>query len=115
MPDNSNKSFFPLLLIAVGFLLLIGAVTYIIFLARPEDQEYASDPGADGTFDDVPRVILSQAKSAFDAGSAVFVDVRDPGYFESSHIPGALSIPLGEIGSRLGELDPQDWIILYCT
>lgn len=115
MLDNSNKSFFPLLLIAVGFILLVGVVIYTVFLARPEDQDYVSDPGANAPFDDVPRVTLSQAKGAFDAGSAVFVDVRDRVYYESSHIPGALLIPLGEIASRLGELDPQDWIILYCT
>jgi rhodanese-related sulfurtransferase len=32
-----------------------------------------------------------------------------------SHIPGSLSIPLAEIETRLSELDPNQWIITYCT
>jgi rhodanese-like protein len=64
---------------------------------------------------EVPRVPLEDAKAAFDSGTAVFVDVRGAGSYEESHVPGALSIPLPEIETRLGELDPQQWIITYCT
>ena len=66
-------------------------------------------------FPEVERVSLAEAKTAFDAGSAVFVDVRDTGSYADHHIPGALSIPLGELTGRLSELNPADWIITYCT
>jgi rhodanese-related sulfurtransferase len=45
----------------------------------------------------------------------VFVDVRSAGSYAASHIPGALSIPLGELDARLDELDPAARIITYCT
>ena len=45
----------------------------------------------------------------------MFVDVRDIASYQQSHIPGALSIPLDELASRKNELNPNDWIITYCT
>ncbi len=64
---------------------------------------------------EVPRISLEEAKAAFDDGAAVFVDVRSEAAYAEGHIPGALSIPLAELESRLGELDPAQWIITYCT
>ena len=64
---------------------------------------------------EVPRVSLEEAKAAFDAKTAVFLDVRSAGSYAAGHVPGALSIPLNEMEARLGELDPQQWIITYCT
>jgi len=65
--------------------------------------------------DEVPRVTLADARAAFDGGTAVFLDVRSSDDYAAGHIPGALSIPLAELESRLGELDPGSWIITYCT
>jgi rhodanese-related sulfurtransferase len=45
----------------------------------------------------------------------VFLDVRYAEDYAAGHIPGALSIPLTELETRLGELDRTDWIITYCT
>ena len=63
----------------------------------------------------VPRVSLEDATTAFNAGSATFVDVRASASYAYEHIPGALNIPLAEIEGRLGELDKAEWIITYCT
>ncbi len=64
---------------------------------------------------EIPRAGLEEAYTAYQAGAAVFVDVRAASSYEAAHIPGALSIPLADIESRLDELDPGDWIITYCT
>jgi rhodanese-related sulfurtransferase len=45
----------------------------------------------------------------------VIVDVRDRVYYDEMHAAGAISIPLSELEARLGELNPDQWIILYCT
>lgn len=42
------------------------------------------------------------------------IDVRQPGEYEKGHIPGATLIPLGELPSRLTELDPSKPTIAYC-
>jgi len=64
---------------------------------------------------DIPRATLAEAKAAFDAGSALFLDVRDAGSYETSHIAGAESIPLTRLEQELGKLDKGRWIITYCT
>jgi 3-mercaptopyruvate sulfurtransferase SseA len=64
---------------------------------------------------EVARVTLDEAKAAFDSGAAIFLDVRGQGAYERGHIAGALWIPLADIEARMSELDPNDWIITYCT
>jgi hypothetical protein len=66
-------------------------------------------------YPEVPRVSLEEAKAALDAGSAIFVDVREPQSYEAEHIAGAINIPNYQIEARMGELDKQEWIIPYCT
>ena len=77
---------------------------------RPPTTQPAED-----TYPEIPRVSLDDAKAAFEAKTAVFVDVRDGDSFAAAHIPGALSIPLFELENRPGELNRADWIITYCT
>lgn len=42
------------------------------------------------------------------------LDVRPPDEFAVSHLPGAVNIPLGELETRLAELDPDHQIVAYC-
>ena len=42
------------------------------------------------------------------------IDVRSPTEFAAGHIPAAINIPMDEIESRLGDLRPQDHLILVC-
>lgn len=44
----------------------------------------------------------------------LLVDVRQPVEYAEGHIPGAQLIPLPEIENRLGELDADKNLILYC-
>lgn len=112
---QQNRAMFPIILVVAGLLLLVGAVVSVLLLNSPGDQLTVEDPSQEGSYPQVSRVDLAQAKSAYDSGTAVFVDVRDQVYYDNGHIPGAISIPLGEIEDRLDEIDPNDWIILYCT
>jgi adenylyltransferase/sulfurtransferase len=42
------------------------------------------------------------------------VDVREPHELAISHIAGTRNIPLGQLATRLAELDPQEEIVLIC-
>jgi len=46
-------------------------------------------------------------------GTFTLLDVRQPGEYENSRIPGATLIPLPELADRLGELDPDKPVIPY--
>ena len=43
------------------------------------------------------------------------VDVRTPGEVEAGAIPNAISIPVGQLPARLGELDPGRPTVVYCA
>lgn len=115
MSINRNRSIFPIILIAAGFLLVAGVLISVFLLRPTEGQVSTSPPGGSEPFPQIARVNLAQAKDAYDTGVAIFVDVRDQVYYENSHISGAISIPLSQVESRLDELELNDWIILYCT
>lgn len=44
----------------------------------------------------------------------VLLDVRTPKEFKHGHIPGAVHVPLTEIGSRVKKLKKDKEIVVYC-
>lgn len=48
------------------------------------------------------------------AGEVVIIDVRPRVEFDAGHLRGALSIPLDELSTRLGELDRDTAVVAYC-
>jgi len=44
----------------------------------------------------------------------VFVDVRTPEEFKAGHVPGAVNIPVSEIGDRLNEVPKDKQVYVYC-
>ena len=46
-------------------------------------------------------------------GTFTLLDVRQPGEYEKTRIPGAVLIPLPELTNRLGELDSKKPTIVY--
>ncbi|AZN38719.1 rhodanese-like domain-containing protein [Paenibacillus albus] len=45
---------------------------------------------------------------------ALLIDVREPAEFNSGAIPGALNIPLSQLGQRIGEIPKERELLLYC-
>lgn len=115
MGEKKRRPIYPIILMVVGLVILIGALAGVYLLPGSDDQTIAGNPDPGVPFPQIQRVDLATTKEAFDKGTAVFVDVRGVTYFQEGHIPGALSIPLNELESRLDELGQDDWIILYCT
>ncbi len=124
----------PIVLIAIGFVLIAGVLLWQVARGGQNNQaansaseqnapqsssvqnaaDYptnvpnAPDPG-------VQRISLTAAKNAFDSRSALFLDARDPDSYKAAHIPGAVNIPLAQLENRINELNPNQWIITYCT
>ena len=108
MAEN-RKNQFPWLFVGGGVLIILAAVSWAM-LNQPPAPAATPTPAS---VSQVQRVSLEDAKVAFDAKTAVFLDVRDSGSYATSHIPGAISIPLADLNARIGELDPNSWIITY--
>ena len=50
-----------------------------------------------------------------DSQDYLFIDVRSEDEFNSSHVIGAIHIPVSEIEDRLGEIPDDKLLIVYCN
>lgn len=63
----------------------------------------------------VPEINVETLKQRIDGGDRfVLLDVREKYEYDIARIPGAILIPLGELHSRMSELDSADEIIIHC-
>lgn len=58
-----------------------------------------------------PELVREMADAGEDF---VLLDVRDDAEWEKAHLEGAIHIPLPELESRIGELEPSREVIVYC-
>jgi rhodanese-related sulfurtransferase len=61
-----------------------------------------------------PEINIDQLAEAVRDGAAV-VDVREPGEYLASHVPGAVLIPMGQLPSRMAELDRDAPVYVVCA
>src|ERR1700712_759790 len=63
----------------------------------------------------VPAISAKELKAKQDPGdNFVLLDVREPFEYDICRIPGSRLIPLGQLPSRMSELDSADEIVLQC-
>ncbi len=61
------------------------------------------------------EIEVTEVKEKLDRGDKfVLIDVREPHEHQICNIPAAKLIPLGEVGRRLDELDPEADIVIHC-
>lgn len=67
-----------------------------------------------GDHDGLEGVTKEELKKRLRNQDVVVIDVRPAEEFEAGHIPGALSVPLGELKRRLRDLPKSKEIVAYC-
>ncbi|GAC1341339.1 MAG: metalloregulator ArsR/SmtB family transcription factor [Candidatus Dormibacteria bacterium] len=77
---------------------------------EPARVAYLGLPDAHPTEEVAREELLARAT----AGDVVVLDVRPAVEFIAGHIPGAVSIPLDQLTSRLDELPAETEIVAYC-
>jgi rhodanese-related sulfurtransferase len=64
---------------------------------------------------DIGAIEPTALKARLDRGDRVFIlDVREPSEISLASFPGATHIPMGDIPSRLTELDPDLETVVVC-
>ena len=62
---------------------------------------------------------VARAKDLFDKGGVLFVDARSQNQYGNGHIPGAVSLPVGQFEERiesfLNRYPPEQPIVTYCS
>lgn len=43
------------------------------------------------------------------------IDVREPAEYAAGHVPGAVSIPLGQLAARLADVPKNDTVFVICA
>jgi rhodanese-related sulfurtransferase len=64
--------------------------------------------------DELAPVTLDELRRLMRDGDVTVLDVRPREEYDAGHIPGSLSVPVGELERRLGELPKRKEVIAYC-
>ncbi len=98
--------------LSVNYRMVLNAFSGKV-VAAPAQQAKTSDVAAYP----VPTA-LDEVTRALDQG-AVIVDARAAELYREAHIPGAVSLPLGDVDERLGaflaQVPPERTVIAYCS
>lgn len=63
---------------------------------------------------DIPQVQIHEAKNKLDQKHCLFVDIRDPGSYQSAHIPGAVLLHDGNVQEFIQNTDKNAEVVVYC-
>ena len=79
-------------------------------------EQFCGVPANDHQIDEDPASLPQITPTEFEKirDQVVLVDVREPHEYEISQISGSRLIPLGELMTRVNELDSADQIVLQC-
>ena len=72
-------------------------------------------PVTSGDIQDITPEDLGDLLANGNGNRPVVLDVREPWEFRQGHVPGAVLIPLGELGQRVSELDPDKPVAVICA
>jgi adenylyltransferase/sulfurtransferase len=86
---------------------ITAPVDYDAFCSSSKNQSPMSATIPETSVEDLKALIDSKKKF-------ILLDVREPFEWDIARIEGATLIPLGELASRLGELNPADEIVVQC-
>jgi thiosulfate sulfurtransferase len=64
--------------------------------------------------DEFKEISVAEARKKLDAGQSLFVDVRDPGSFQSAHVPGALLLSDANVQEFVAKADKKKPVVVYC-
>src|SRR5260370_15717366 len=84
-------------------------IDYQQFCGIPQPAPKQEEKVAEG------EIEVTEVKKMLDRGdNFVLIDVLEPHEYQICNIPGSKLIPLGEVGKRLDELDPNADIVVHC-
>jgi rhodanese-related sulfurtransferase len=79
----------------------------------------SANPGGTAVGKSVEIDSVARAKALFDKGDVLFVDARSQNHYGNGHIPGAVSLPVGQFEERieffLNRYPPEQPIVTYCS
>src|SRR5688500_17974350 len=96
--------------VAVTIVLAAGAAS-AQYKPKPAPKQNQAQLQPVKTSTEFRRITREEAFKLYQAGQAVFVDVRSHKSFSTGHIKGALSIPGSQLIERFAEVTPGKMVI----
>jgi hypothetical protein len=96
-------------------ILWLGVALVVLIVGVVAFQAVKRASGIVKSQDDVERISASATIKAVESGKAVLLDTRAEVLYLAQHAKRSLSFPLTDVAARLGELDPNQYYITYCT
>jgi rhodanese-related sulfurtransferase len=117
------QEIFILLSISVGLAMIVNLLSPsgIPWVGQWDTSQGVITASPSGTEEEKPEEINSVARAMeiFDNGNVLFVDARSSDNYEDGHIPGAISLPVGQfdeqIESLLNRYSSDQPIVTYCS
>lgn len=76
---------------------------------------YTPNPPTEDENATVQRISVQELRAKLDAKQVTIIDVRDQTSYVTSHIPGALHVPMATVESQVSFLPKDKPIVTYCT
>lgn len=87
-----------------------AAIALLAAAAVARADQYRTAPPITG------RIPFDEFKKLWDQDAVLTLDVRDANSYRNGHIPGSVSLPLGQIPSKTEELKKEQRpIVAYCA
>ncbi len=95
----------------------VGYENVVGYLAEGLDiWESMGLPITSGDVKDIePKELDDLLRSCSNGDCPKVVDVREPWEYNQGHVPGAVLMPLGQLSSRMSELDPEHPVVVICA
>ncbi len=120
---KTAKEIIILLVVSIALAMLVNFLSPsgIALVGQWDTSQGVITASPSGTEEEKPEEINSVARAMeiFDNGNVLFVDARSSDNYEDGHIPGAISLPVGQfdeqIESFLNQHPPDALIVTYCS
>jgi rhodanese-related sulfurtransferase len=63
----------------------------------------------------VPSVTAAELAEKLAEGKKILIDVREPYEFASGHVKGAVNIPMGQLGAKVGKFKTDAEMYVICA
>jgi rhodanese-related sulfurtransferase len=120
---KTAKEIIILLVVSIALAMLVNFLSPsgIALVGQWDTSQGVITASPSGTEEEKPEEINSVARAMeiFDNGNVLFVDARSSDNYEDGHIPGAISLPVGQfdeqIESLLNRYSSDQPIVTYCS
>ena len=100
-------------LIAVG--VLVACNSHEAFIPQTPSTPVQSPQPQQNPADKARRITAEELHKLWEKNDALIIDTRGEPDYKASHIPGAISVPAGQVATRVEELPRTKMIVAYCT